>query len=261
MQRAEEASILYFADQLKQHPLELFRPLEQFKALIFEWKAAAWEIFEQRVEDVRGVRQIYTTFEQRLSTELKRLEQQAIQQWEEKCTEVASDVLNRWSSTYKAEVIASFPRVQSLPVDEDIFAAASQNKIQDALDEMNDLYCAKTSPWKKIAQQLQEVLVERQRELEVQNVEAIKINCKEPLDRLLKKLKKDAESHYLWTSFSALARREALDVLSSQNVQSRATVILSDRLIKKVTEHWLSTDVRKTYRDLVWQNLTDLLQQ
>lgn len=60
----------------------------------------AWEIFEHRVEDVRGVRQIYTTFEQRLSTELKRLEQQAIQQWEEKCTEVASVSLSSSSSSF-----------------------------------------------------------------------------------------------------------------------------------------------------------------
>lgn len=43
MQRAEEASILYFADQLKQHPLELLRPLEEFKALLLEWKAAGNE--------------------------------------------------------------------------------------------------------------------------------------------------------------------------------------------------------------------------
>ncbi|CBZ49635.1 putative guanylate binding protein [Neospora caninum Liverpool] len=270
MQKAEEQAVAFFAEQLKQHPLEMLRPLEQFRALLFEWKTGAWEVFEQKVEDLRAVRQIYSVFEQRLTTELKRLEQQALQHWNEKCTEIASvgagagrrrDILHKWSNTYKAEVIASFPKIQSLPVDEDILHAASENKMQDALDEMNALYCAKTSPWQQVAGQLREVMRERQKELEMQNVEAIKTNCKEPLDKLLKKLQPEAESRYLWTTFLSLARREALAVLSSQNAQTRATVLLSERLVKRVTEHWLETDVRATYADTIWRNMVNLCQQ
>lgn len=51
---------------------------------------SAWEIFEQRVDDLRAVRQIYNVFEERLTTELKRLQQQALQQWDDKCIEVSS---------------------------------------------------------------------------------------------------------------------------------------------------------------------------
>ncbi|EPT27352.1 guanylate-binding protein, N-terminal domain-containing protein [Toxoplasma gondii ME49] len=261
MQKAEEQTVAFFAEQLKQHPLEMLRPLEEFRALLFEWKTGAWEIFEQKVEDLRAVRQIYSVFEQRLTTELKRLEQQSLQHWDEKCTEIASDILHKWSNTYKAEVIASFPKIQSLPVDEDILHAASQNKMQDALDEMNELYCAKTAPWQKVASQLKEVMLERQKELEMQNVEAIKTNCKEPLDKLLKKLRPEAESRYFWTTFVSLARREALAVLSSQNAQTRATVLLSERLVNRVTEHWLETDVRATYADTIWRNMVNLCEQ
>ncbi|KFG33219.1 guanylate-binding protein, N-terminal domain-containing protein, partial [Toxoplasma gondii GAB2-2007-GAL-DOM2] len=171
------------------------------------------------------------------------------------------DILHKWSNTYKAEVIASFPKIQSLPVDEDILHAASQNKMQDALDEMNELYCAKTAPWQKVASQLKEVMLERQKELEMQNVEAIKTNCKEPLDKLLKKLRPEAESRYFWTTFVSLARREALAVLSSQNAQTRATVLLSERLVNRVTEHWLETDVRATYADTIWRNMVNLCEQ
>ncbi|PFH31590.1 guanylate-binding protein, N-terminal domain-containing protein [Besnoitia besnoiti] len=261
MQKAEEQTVVFFAEQLKQHPLEMLHPLEQFRALLFEWKTAAWEIFQQKVEDLRAVRQIYSVFEKRLTSELKRLEQQALQQWNEKCTEIAFDVLQKWSSTYKAEVIASFPKVQALPVDEDILHTASQNKMQDALEEMNELYCTKTAPWQQVARELKEVLLEKQKELELQNVEAIKTNCKEPLDKLLKGLKPEAESRYLWTTFVALAKQEALALLASQNAQSRATVLLSDRLVKRVTEHWLETDVKSAYADTVWRNMVNLCQQ
>lgn len=229
--------------------MEFQLPLSEFKNSLLVWKAAAVQAFEQHVGPLRNADPVKETCWADLQQSLKEVEDSGRLRWDQKCEEAAMEIVNHWAATLAVEVLVEFRH--GLPVDEDSLRAQFAIKEAEAQQALAGLYCAKSTAWNRAARAMSSKLLAIRLDLEAQNVTAIKVNCKEPLDRLRDKLENEAAEFYAWSSFLDVARARALELLQSQQAQNRTSVQLSEKLVVKVTENWLSTDIQTAYFDVV----------
>ncbi|KAL8430406.1 hypothetical protein Efla_007766 [Eimeria flavescens] len=257
MQRAADRAVELLRQQLLQQPLDMLRPLSEFRALLLDWQQAAWTAFEADVASLRDVPELHSEVSADLAKRLRDVESLGMKAWTAKCKEVAAEVVSRWEMLFRHEVLTSLD--SALPVEEEALALRIQHTKAKARQEFSRVYCAGSEPWTHVSALLEQKLHDLGAALEVANLEAIKTNCSRPLDKLKAELGDEAATYYLWPSFAAMAKVRAESLLLSSSAQIETAIRLSPALVNRVSVHWTQTELKELYQQQINNNFFNLV--
>lgn len=220
---------------------------------------AASKGFKDHVEEFKSTKQ-YDRKISEFENSLESLEATVREEWTRKCSEMASTELTTDIMRYRSD-ISAIP----LPLDdqdltkrvksaEDLARAAFTAKI----------FCRDSPVGIKLLDSLNHEFRVIYQHITEKNVATFKEIVQSPLDDMSKVLASSALTYHLPSSFSKLAREAVAaylkDTTKSANKEkdgrSRAPIVMSESLIHKAAEHYVSNDVKDlfniVYANLIW---------